>query len=49
VLDLPLWVQPIGAAALLTIGAVLLISGAIWSRGHFDVLRRQLFRDDEGG
>ena len=43
VLDLPLWVQPLGAAALLLIGGVLLISGTIWSRGHFDRLRQQLF------
>ena len=49
VLDLPLWVQPIGASILLIIGAVLLISGAIWSRGHFDALRRQLFRDSGDG
>lgn len=47
VLDLPLWVQPLGAAALLTIGAVLLISGTVWSRGRFDRLRRELFRGDE--
>ena len=48
VLDLPLWVQPIGAAVLLTLGAVLLISGAVWSRGRFDKLRRELFRDAPG-
>ena len=49
VLDLPLWVQPIGAGVLLVIGAVLLISGAVWSRGHFERLRRELFRDERDG
>lgn len=48
VLDLPLWVQPIGAGLLLVVGAVLLISGAIWSRGHYERLRRELFRDGHG-
>ena len=46
VLDLPLWVQPMGAAILMTVGAMLLISGAIWSRGHFERLRGELFRSD---
>ena len=49
VLDLPLWVQPIGAGLLLVLGAVLLISGAVWSRGHFERLRRELFRDNQDG
>ncbi|MCW5747301.1 MAG: TRAP transporter small permease [Alphaproteobacteria bacterium] len=48
VLDLPLWVQPIGAAVLLLVGGVLLVSGVLWSRGHFDLLRRELFRNGDG-
>lgn len=49
VLDLPLWVQPIGAAVLLSIGAVLLVSGVVWARGHVDQLRQALFRDEKDG
>jgi TRAP-type C4-dicarboxylate transport system permease small subunit len=45
VLDLPLWVQPVGGAALLVVGAVLLVSGVLWSRGRLDALRAHLFRD----
>jgi TRAP-type C4-dicarboxylate transport system permease small subunit len=48
VLDLPLWVQPLGAGILLAVGGVLLVSGTIWSRGHFEQLRRELFRGDGG-
>lgn len=48
VLDLPLWVQPLGAGVLLTVGGVLLVSGAIWSRGRFEQLRRELFRAGGG-
>ena len=33
VLDQPLWVQPMGAAVLMIVGGVLLICGAVWSRG----------------
>jgi TRAP-type C4-dicarboxylate transport system permease small subunit len=49
VLNLPLWVQPMGAAALMSIGGVLLISGAIWSRGRFERLRGELFRSGGPG
>lgn len=47
VLDLPLWVQPMGAAVLLIIGGVLLICGTVWSRGHMERLRSELFTSEK--
>jgi TRAP-type transport system small permease protein len=49
VLDLPLWVQPMAAAVLMSVGGVLLISGTVWSRGHFERLRGELFRSSGHG